>query len=76
MYFHQYISRSRYAGEWENYRLRGTARCLRPAQQMLISRRKQQHHWFKKIDKRERKANFVVSGNHSLRGACDGQNYL
>ena len=55
VYFHQYISRSRYAGEWENYRLRETARCLRPAQQMLISRRKQQHHWFKKINKREKR---------------------
>ena len=62
MYFHQYISRSRYVGEWENYRLRGTARCLRPAQQMLISRRKQQHHWFKKINKREKKENFVLVG--------------
>ena len=60
--FHQYISGSRYAGEWENYRLRETARCLRPAQQMLISGRKQQHHWFKKINKREKKENFVLVG--------------
>ena len=26
--------------------------------------------------KKKKKTNFVVSGNHSLRGACDGQNYL
>ena len=39
-----------------------TARCLRPAQQMLISSRKQQHHWFKKINKREKKENFVLVG--------------
>ena len=25
---------------------------------------------------RGKNANFVLSGNHSLRGACDGQNYL
>ena len=52
--YHRYISRSRYAGEGENYRLKGTARCWRLAQQMLISWTKQQHHWFKK-DKWKRK---------------------
>ena len=29
---------------------------------MLISGRKQQHHWFKKINKREKKENFVLVG--------------
>ena len=42
--YHRYISRSRYAGDGENYRLKGTARCWRLAQQMLISWTKQQHH--------------------------------
>ena len=33
-------------------------RCQRLAQQMLISWRKQQQHWFKKIKKREKKCKF------------------
>ena len=57
---HQYISRSRYAGEGENYRLKGTARCWRLAQQMLISWTKQQHHWFKK-DKWKRKKDVGIT---------------
>ena len=59
--YHRYISRSRYAGEGENYRLKGTARCWRLAQQMLISWTKQQHHWFKK-DKWKRKKRCKFSG--------------
>ena len=74
---HQYISRSRYAGEGENYRLKGTARCWRLAQQMLISWTKQQHHWFKKDKwKRKKDANLVVCGSQSPRGAHDGQIYF
>ena len=59
--YHRYISRSRYAGEGENYRLKGTARCWRLAQQMLISWTKQQHHWFKK-DKWKRKKRCKFGG--------------
>ena len=74
---HQYMSRSRHAGEGENYRLKGTARCWRLAQQMLISWTKQQHHWFKKDKwKRKKDANLVVCGSHSPRGAHDGQTYF
>ena len=40
---------------WRGKLERGTVRCQRLAQQMLISWRKQQHHWFKKINKREKK---------------------
>ena len=58
--YHQYISRSRYACEGENYRLKGTARCWRLAQQMLISWTKQQHHWFKK-DKWKRKKDVGIT---------------
>ena len=52
--------RSRYACEGENYRLKGTARCWRLAQQMLISWTKQQHHWFKK-DKWKRKKDVGIT---------------
>ena len=70
--YHQYIWRSRYAGEWENYRLKGNCKMYKTCSANVDKQKKTTA----TATKRKKKTNFVVSVNHSLRGACDGQNYL
>ena len=52
---------------------RETARC----QQMLILAEENNNIiCLNKINEKGKNVNFVASGNHSLRGACNGQNDL
>ena len=74
--YHQYISRSRYAGQGENYKeeYKMSETCW--ANFDMLEKTTTSLFQKKKVIKREKNTKFVVNENHSLRGTHDGQKYF